>query len=140
MRVKCVRIINEQTGEELPKNCWLTLGRVYQVLAVFVADCSLPKYRLLGDDGKTPALHASSQFEVVSGFLPPSWKANSVPYKFFELAPEVWSSPGFWESYFDGDPSAKAAFSENCRKIIEEEELNMRSHGVPGSKSKIDRI
>lgn len=121
MIVRCVRIINEQTGELLPPNSWLTIGKKYHVLSIFVADGEVPKYRLIGDDGVTPALHTSSQFDVVSDTLPSVWKAHSVPFKFFELAPGSWTAPGFWEAYFDGDPEAEAIFRESCRKLVEEE-------------------
>lgn len=120
MIVRCTRLINEQTDEMIPPNSWLTVGKTYKVLSIFVASGDAPKYRLIGDDGVTPALHASSQFDVVSDVLPSIWKAHSVPYKFFELAPASWTVPGFWEAYFDGDPEAETAFREGCRQLTEE--------------------
>jgi hypothetical protein len=120
MIVRCVRIINEMTGEPLPPNSWLSVGRTYVVLAVFVADGASPKYRIIGDDAVTPALHAASQFDVVSAALPSIWKAHLVPYKYFELAPLSWTAAGFWEAYFDGDPAAEAAFREAYRALAAE--------------------
>jgi len=120
MIVRCVRIINEITGEPLPPNSWLTVGRTYVVLAVFVAEGASPKYRIIGDDAVTPALHAAIQFDIVSGALPTIWKAHLVPRKYFELAPLSWTVAGFWEAYFDRDPVAEAAFREAHRTLIAE--------------------
>ena len=120
MIVRCIKIINEQSGEILPATSWLTVGKTYPVLAVFVAANGLPKYRLLGDDEVTPALHTANQFEILSGILPSIWRAHSVPNRYFELAPTSWIVPGFWEAFFDGNPDAVRVFHEDYRTLLQE--------------------
>jgi len=110
MKVECVSITDAKSGEAIEKNSWLTVGKTYQVLSVFMSDNDPVEYRLISDDGRTPGMYKAIQFKVVSGVLPSNWIANYEAEAYFELAPKTWAEPGFWGNYFDGDPDAIKQF------------------------------
>lgn len=97
---------------------WLTVGRIYTVLAIGVDDSGV-KFRIIGDDGQTPGLHKAIQFDLVSGDIPASWVVSYVPEKLMELGPAAWAKAGFWEDYFDNDPAARTIFDTEVREIME---------------------
>lgn len=119
MKVECVSLSDPKTGKPVSKNASLTVGKVYQVLCVFMEENRPVKYRLIRDDGHVAALYKASQFKVVSGVLPPNWVAHYQVDAFFELAPKPWVERGYWESYFDGDPTAVEQFIAE-KEIIEQ--------------------
>jgi hypothetical protein len=121
VKVKCVVLLDEHTGANLQTSPWLTIGKEYLVLGIYLPFAGTLMFRLLGDDGATPALHDASQFEVISGFLPSEWKVEMVPRKYLSLEPEPWLAPGFWDAYFNLDPDAKAVFDRSFKRMVEEQ-------------------
>lgn len=119
MKVECLALIDAQTGEAVEKNSWLTVGKVYRVLSVFMASEGVIEYRLIADDGRTPGMYRASQFKVVSDKLPSNWAAYYEAGSYFELAPKSWIEPGFWENYFDGDPVAIKQFESEIELIAQ---------------------
>lgn len=92
-------------------NAWLTTGREYVVLGLYGRGRAV-KFRILGDDGTTPALHPADRFRVVVPDIPRDWAFRLFPENEWEIGPAAWSGDGFWVAYFDGEPSARAAFEE----------------------------
>ena len=121
MKVKCVVLLDEGNRKPLQTSPWLTIGKEYLVLGIYVPFEEIPKFRLLGDDGATPALHDASQFEVVSNFLPSSWKIYIGSQKLLSIEPESWLTPEFWEAYFNFDPEARATFDKEHKRMVEEQ-------------------
>ncbi len=121
MKVECIKITDPETGSFIEKNSWLTVGNVYQVLSVLIADSSSVEYRLLSDDGYTPGIYEASQFKILSNKLALSWVCNYEDGVYFELAPKPWIRSGFWEDYFDGEPEAINIFNLEKKKIFQEE-------------------
>lgn len=119
MKVRCIRIVDEVTGQQRESDPWLSIGQCYRVLAVWVGSRGV-QFRLVGDQ-PTPALFSAEQFELVSGILPQTWVAHSEPGRFFELAPAKWTRSAIWSDFFDGDAAAVAVF-ERERKAMEEED------------------
>lgn len=119
MKVRCIKLLNPHTGKEEISNSWLSIGKIYQVLCVYAEPNGICQLRLIGDDGRTPALHDIRQFEIVSPILPSSWHVNFSPNGFFMLEPEKWIKEGFWESYYDGEPAAVCVFENEKKKIID---------------------
>ena len=119
MKVKCIDLRDSDTGESIDRNSWLTTGKTYMVLSVFIGDLSEIEYRLLSDDGCTPAMFKAKQFRVVDNALPSNWVCQHTVGSYFELAPKSWAVNGFWESYFDGDHDALEQFDIEKRIILE---------------------
>ncbi len=117
MIVKCTRLFKRGTQEVIEHSSWLTVGRTYTVLEIF-AESNSVDFRLIGDDGKTPAYHDAQQFEVVTDAIPKEWCINFKPGMYLELAPKRWSKDGFWEAYFNDDPEAVKAFDDVCRQLL----------------------
>lgn len=100
MKVRCIK-----------KDAWLTIGKEYLVLGVYGGGASF-KYRLIGDDNYTPALHDAGLFELISPQIPRDWIFRVYPGAEWEITPAAWATEGFWGAYFDGDVSAKTVFTE----------------------------
>ncbi len=90
---------------------WLTIGREYVVLGIYGREREI-KFRILGDDGVTPALHKSDKFKIVSSDIPPDWIFRIFSGNEWEIGPLAWSNDGFWSAYFDGDLFARAIFDK----------------------------
>lgn len=100
MKIRCVK-----------KDAWVTIGVEYHVLGVHGRG-ALFKYRIVGDDSQTPALHDEKLFELTSSEIPKDWIFRVYPGSEWELTPSAWASGGFWTAYFDGDTAAKAIFTQ----------------------------
>jgi len=74
-------------------------------------------YRIIGDDGFTPALYESHLFIPISSAIPHNWVIN-FDGDIFQLSPLPWLTSGFWEQYFDGDHEARKIFSEETKIIL----------------------
>ena len=121
MKIRCVRQLDERTGAQIERSTWLTVGAVYHVLEIVVSEVGTIKFRLLGDDKWTPALHLSTQFELVSGLIPACWAVQFGLDGSLKLAPNMWMDRGFWERYFDGSTRERQIFEDTYKAILTEE-------------------
>jgi hypothetical protein len=121
MKVRCIRIISDSTGERLESSTWLTVGKIYHVLEIFHNFEKRMELRVPSDDDMSPTLNQIDQFELVSGHLPSNWIAVVEPGRFFKLTPRSWSAPGFWEKCFDGDSDAEETFWAEQKRIVAED-------------------
>ena len=115
MKVRCIKLL-DSTGRSVERSTWAKIGGVYHVLGVWV-EPGQTRLRLVGDE-PTPALFEPEMFEVVSSVVPPTWVATSPKPGCLSFEPEAWSSAGFWERFFDGEPEAVATFAEQRAKIV----------------------
>ncbi|MFI1534115.1 hypothetical protein [Streptomyces anandii] len=93
-------------------------GREYTVLEVFVPHGKRALFRMEFIEGEDSALFDSSAFTVTSSALPPSWRYFQFDSGSFALRPEPWSKVGFWESYYDHDPTALQVYQREREKIM----------------------
>jgi hypothetical protein len=121
VRVRCVKLIDEESGGQIHASPWLSVGKEYLVLEISMSEGESIKFRLLGDKNGTPALHDFSQFELVSHVIPRCWVVVFKPNLYFCLRPSAFAQPGFWERYFDGDDAARRTFNEVLRGLEEED-------------------
>lgn len=127
MKVKCIQLIDERSRKPMENSPWLTVERVYHVLSIELDISGLLKFRLIGDNGTTPALHDASQFEVVNDLIPSTWVVVSKPGICFELTPKSWTKAGFWENYFDGMREAVALFELERKKMLDEDPTELKN-------------
>jgi hypothetical protein len=99
------------------QNSWLTVGKTYHVLSVHIDKTGIV-FRLVGDDGRTPALHRIENFEIVSNIIPLSWIVEFNPSGDLTLEPRLWRRAGFWEEYFAGKDDAVRAFASESAAAI----------------------
>ena len=118
MIVTCTRLgtlssasASASASASLVNDGWVTIGRNYLVLGVYGRSNTI-KYRILGDDDRTPALQLAEQFEITSPEIPADWIFRVYSPSEWEILPAAWSIDGFWMAYFDGEPSAKAIFEQ----------------------------
>lgn len=120
MKVKCIKIVNPMTGHEEQQSDWLTLGKVYTVLAVISVPGRETLLRFVSDDEDTPSVFDARQFITVSTELPSNWVGVVNEDGLFVLAPESWTRGGFWEDFFNGVPEAISEYERERAKIVAE--------------------
>ncbi|ODN43254.1 hypothetical protein [Piscirickettsia litoralis] len=121
MKVKCINIYNEHTKEYVDTSRSLTIGKVYVVLEMYQSRRRGNTYRLLSDDDKTPTLFDANQFETVEEKHASSWEVRESATRKV-CSPLAWNKPGFWEEFFDGEPSARAIYQKELEIILKESE------------------
>lgn len=121
MKVRCTKLLDEQTGGLLQRSSWLTVGKVYHVLSVHMQHGRPLQFQLMSDEDQTPAYHHADQFDIVTRVIPEGWIIDFESESYFELVPKAWSKPGFLEAYFDGDPEAISIYKSECEKIMSQE-------------------
>jgi len=115
MKVRCVKLFDIK-GKSQNSSPWLKVGTVYQVLSV-VHSHGKWLFRLIGESSNGVALFEREQFEIVHAKLPSSWVPAWNQKGDFELGPEAWSTPGFWERYYDREDEAVRLFDSEVEKL-----------------------
>ena len=123
MKIKCLKIINEQTQQEQLISPWLIIGKEYIVLMIEVYPTK--NYFLLVDESsnQAPHLHGAKQFEVVSHSIPSNWQINPGDLEIMTIGPKSWQEPDFWGRCHEGDESALEVYKREARVIMEEENV-----------------
>jgi hypothetical protein len=123
MKVKCKNIYNQITKKFQESSSELTIGKEYIILEMGVYPSKKIWYRLVGDNKeKMPTIQDSSQFDVLTGNIPSSWKIAQVKEECLMLGPEIWRKPDFWVECYDRDPAALEIYRREARVIYEESE------------------
>jgi hypothetical protein len=103
MRVVCIDLVNQVTGENETVSPWLRLHAEYEVLEVYCSPSRRVKLRIVADDAETPALFDSAMFMTIDDSLRPSWVASIREGGELRIGPLSWMREGFWEDFFDGN-------------------------------------
>jgi len=119
LKIRCAKIL-DQFGASTSVSCdsWLTVGSIYLVLGVYGRGSSI-KFRVMSDEGVTPALHDANQFEIIAPEIPNSWIFRTFPNSEWQLIPAAWAGKGFWEAYFDRDAAARSLFDAEVAAMQE---------------------
>ena len=125
MKVRCTKLLDTR-GNEQARSAWLTLGKTYYVLSVILDVHGRWLLRLMGDTAPGVGFFPLKQFELVSAKIPPSWTVCWNDVGVFELTPEAWRAPEFWERYFEHDPTAMHVFDEEMSKIVAADPLEIK--------------
>ena len=123
MKVKCVRLLDSD-GNEVKSSPWLTLGKTYHVLSIFLDAAG---NRRFGVDSQTPgewpsnAEHQAECFEVVSTLVPSNWRVWIHESSAIGISPAAWQAPGFAEALFEHDPATYPVFDRERQVILNED-------------------
>lgn len=120
MKVKCIKIYNEQTKEFQKSSSWLTIGKEYIVLAIEVRQDKV-LFLLASDSNEQPILQNAIQFEVLNKNIPTTWQIAPGFLELFTVGPKSWQKPGFWEDCYDHEPKALEIYKREAKIIYEEE-------------------
>ena len=125
MKVVCTRVRDNGSGEWVQQSLWLTVGKEYVVLEIGFSASVEDKvyYRIIGDaheSKKNPSLFSSDQFVVVDGTMPKSWAVCQNENLYVYIGPTCWHAPGFWDDFYDGDPTAEQIYRREAMLIYEE--------------------
>lgn len=116
MKVICTKVPPSPTGEVLDTNPWVTVDAEYVVASVIAEPGRRVLLQIVTDDG-TLGLFDSASFMTTDGAMPVSWTARVGEGGVLELAPAAWLAPGFWEAYYDGEPSAVDAVESELQAL-----------------------
>jgi hypothetical protein len=124
MKVKCTSLFNAK-GEMVDSSPWLTVGRVYHVMSIFMDQQSGLRYRIISNERDpgfaTIGYQSAKSFEVVSGVVPSNWRIRILENSAIDVSPTSWQQNGFLEAFYDRDPEAYLVF-ERERDIIRTED------------------
>lgn len=120
MKVKCIKIYNEQAKEFQKSSSWLTIGKEYIVLAIEVRQDKV-LFLIASDSNEQPILQNAIQFEVINKKMPTTWQIAPGFLELFTVGPKSWQKPGFWEDCYDHEPKALEIYKREARIIYEEE-------------------
>ena len=115
MRALCVKIISPVTREEVLEHPGVRLDHEYEVLSILVEPGRGAKFRILTADG-TPALFDAAMFVTTEAEIPRNWVVRAREGGVVDFAPAAWLESGFWERFFDRDPTAVAGFEAERRE------------------------
>lgn len=120
MIVKCIKRTSSVTKQETQKSNGLTVGKEYTVLAIGISSKNGISFRLVHDDGQTPALFDIQQFQIVSPQIPRNWTIHLDRYGGLDICPTTWARLGFWEDFFDDKTEAINQFVQEQKIIMSE--------------------
>lgn len=123
MKVKCIRLLNS-SGREVDFSPWLTIGRIYHVLSVFIDQGGRRSYGIVSGfrEGEWPQIGSYQEecFEVASEAVPSNWRVF-VHQGAIDISPAAWQVPGFYEGFSDHDPVMYPIFEREMEIILGED-------------------
>ncbi|PJN36695.1 hypothetical protein CG747_32780 [Streptomyces sp. CB02959] len=121
MIVRCIQIISPTSGEVVNDHPGIRVGVEYPVLEVITTASRvlirIPERPDVLVERDSPGLWDAAMFTVVSGQLPDCWVAGLEDGQ-VTLAPKEWQRSGYWEDYFDGEPSAGADYERLRAEVL----------------------
>jgi hypothetical protein len=120
MKVRCERLLNPATCEQIQRSSHLTVGREYLVLSVIAQPGKRVLLRLIDDDGGTQSVWDARMFMTTSSRIPGAWGIRLDADGVLTLGPQAWQRNGFWEAYFDAEPWAVTAFRAGIATMRED--------------------
>ena len=112
-----VRLKSVQEAKKADVRGWLRPDEDYAVLAIEHLPGRVVAYRIATRQG-TPALFEASLFAITDPRVDDAWVVQYKDSGEVELMPGLWSAPGFWEDFFDGNPRAVARYQEVVERAI----------------------
>lgn len=124
MKVKCIKVISQTTGEDLGEENGYSRGKEYVVLALRIR----PKWGisicLLEDEDNSPFYCNLTGFEVISQSFPDNWLSRIDESGITEIMPQSWcNDPDFLEKVEDGVQDAVDLFYEEAAATYRHEGL-----------------
>jgi len=116
MKVICTKVPLDATGKAQDTSPWVTVGAEYDVVSVIAVPHRELLLQIVDNEGGL-GWFASVDFMTVDGTIPASWVSQIDEKGMLELAPAAWLVPGFWEDYYDGEPSAVDAVEAELQSI-----------------------
>ncbi|WP_347110060.1 hypothetical protein AAHB33_05130 [Paenarthrobacter sp. S56] len=106
---------------------WLELDTEYTVTSILAYPNGRVEIQVVADAQRSMAWVDSRAVMTTDETIPESWEARVGDGGVLEFAPPRWLVPGFWEDYYDGEPTAAQAVKEELDKILGRQ----TPHGMP---------
>jgi hypothetical protein len=123
MKVKCVRLLNVD-GKEVEFSPWLTLGKIYHVMTIYIDENGHKSYGIIASHpkGEWPQIVNNQEecFEVVSELIPSNWQK----WQFNDawgMSPAAWQENNFYEKFYDHEPSVYPIYERERNVILRED-------------------
>jgi hypothetical protein len=123
MKVKCIRLLDAD-GREVEFSPWLTLGRIYHVMSIYMDANGQRSYGVISHHpkGEWPQLvrHQAECFEIVSSVVPSNWREWKDETA-TGVSPAAWQDGSFCEGFYDHDPVTYPIFERERDIILSED-------------------
>lgn len=121
MKVKCIGLYENITGETKPSSTSFKIGKIYTVLEVYTNSKGLVDFRIEDeDDWTSPIIVNERQFEIVDNKIPDNWRIYvDKKYGGIILSTETWLKPEFWEDFFNQEEYALEIYVKEKNKIYD---------------------
>jgi hypothetical protein len=124
MKVKCTNLFDAK-GRVADSSPWLTIGRVYHVMSIFMDQQSGLRYRIISHDRDpgfaTMGYQSAKSFELISTIIPSNWKIGILEDSAIDISPEAWQQHGFLEAFYDRNPDTYSIFERERDIILSED-------------------
>ena len=124
MKIKCIRLL-DSGGQDVSSSPWLTLGRIYHVLSIFIDAEGRRSFNVVTSEqpGEKPSMgsYQAECFEIISTVIPSNWHVWIHESSAIGISPRSWQAPGFAEALFEHDPPAYSVFEKERQVILTEE-------------------
>ncbi|MFC8598244.1 hypothetical protein [Isoptericola sp. NPDC057191] len=114
-----MRIPGIAEGVETASSPWLTVGETYVVLGVIAGSGRRVELHLLTNDRASFGWFDAECFETDDAAPPANWSAIVSGGGVVEFGPKEWLLDGFWERYYDGDPTAAESVERELAIILQ---------------------
>ena len=139
MKVRASRLVNAR-GDAIPRSDYLTVGREYTVLSVFVhLGVPVPRAQVLlptDAGGRTAGLFDLVDFEVTDAAVSRFWSV-ALSHERLLIQPEAWSHVDFWSDVYgegaaDLREPAQEVFDTTVRDLLAESGQTMTLYRPTG--------
>lgn len=124
MKVRCIRLL-DYSGKEMESSPWLTLGKTYHVLSVFIDSDGKRSFAIVDSElpGEWPSIgnHLGECFEIVSTVVPSNWRVWVDKRSVIGISPCAWQAPGFLDALLEHDPDTYPVFDRERQIILNED-------------------
>jgi len=136
MKVKCIKLL-DSAGKPKKTSRYLKIGEIYHVLDVYIEPSGRRMYRTaICKENELPDNDLSMMndhyifnaecFEIVTTFVPSSWKIFIYDSGTITLCPFAWHEYGFWKNFNEKKVWAEEVFGESINQIFSNEKLSDR--------------
>jgi hypothetical protein len=118
MKVVCVRLISPVDGKPMADSAWVKLDGEYPVLSVLAVPGGRVQVQILTEDGQSAGWFDAAMFMTSDASIPPNWIVRIGDGGELEMTPARWTTPGFWELFYNGDSGARSAYADEISIIL----------------------
>jgi len=124
MKVRCIRLLDTK-GNEVDSSPWLTIGKTYHVLSIFIDREGQRSYGIVSrereDEWPGMGSYQAECFETISTVVPSNWRVWVHESSAIGISPLALQRPGFDEDFPNHYPATYPVFVHEWEIILKED-------------------